>query len=453
MEANAAGSAIAGMDSVGMSAQADRGMSSSGVTAAMSGGSSTLVAAGTGSAQIEMGGSRAATPIAGGMGALPGTASAAMGTLPIAGMSAATGGDGSSAMSVMCPSGTKQCQDACIGEASCCTAMDCAPGSTCEDRICRCPVGQHVCGSACASDVSPDSCGSACMPCPRPMGGEAQCVSGACQPKCPSGTKICLGDCIAEDHSCQGQCPSGTHDCSGNCVDNMSSMTCGTSCSACPTPSGGTATCDGSSCGIRCSGSTPKVCGDRCAAECCGDTDCSGNDKCVNGSCECQRQCSGRTCGSDGCFGQCGTCQANSTCTSSGQCECQKRCDGTRCGANTDGCGGACNCAAGQDCISGQCKSVAQVNESCMPDSSNGQGNCMDGYRCVGIGGTGTYCYLTTDGSSRTCGSGYFPAGGQVCLVNCDPTSSFNNCPSHTHCIANGETGGSDPTIGYCVAP
>lgn len=244
-DAYTAGAGTAGVESARVSADAGNGTASSGMKAATSADGNS---AGADSAQIAMGGARAPAVTAGMTAAGPGSASAGAGTLP-AGMSGPSGGgDGASAMSLMCPSGTKQCQDACIGEASCCTAMDCAPGATCEDRMCRCPSGQHLCGSACASDVSPDSCGDACMPCPTPMGGEAQCVSGACQPKCSSGTKICLGDCIAEDQSCQGQCPAGTHDCSGNCVDNMSAMTCGTSCRACPTPSGGVATCDGSSC-------------------------------------------------------------------------------------------------------------------------------------------------------------------------------------------------------------
>jgi hypothetical protein len=351
----------------------------------------------------------------------------------------------------MCPPGTKLCNATCIADTSCCTAMDCATGASCEAGACKCPAGQHLCGDACASDTSTNSCGVACMPCPTPMGGTAECVSGQCQPKCPSGTKVCLGNCIAENRACEGQCPTGTHDCSGNCVDSSSPMTCGTSCRACATPSGGTATCDGTSCGIRCGGATPKACTDRCAAQCCTDDDCSGNDRCQSGRCVCQPQCAGRECGSNGCNGSCGTCPQNNTCSTAGQCQCQRSCNGTSCGANSDGCGGVCACANGQDCVSGQCTSIPQTHDSCTPNSGSfGPGNCAPGHLCVGVGGTGNFCY--EQALNGICQTGYFPSFGMICLKECNPTAA-DNCGAKTHCFPNGETGGDDPTVGYCIAP
>jgi hypothetical protein len=60
----------------------------------------------------------------------------------------------------------------------------------------------------------------------------------------------------------------------------------------------------------------------------------------------CTPQCSGRTCGSDGCGGQCGTCPSGKTCTAAGQCAggcsagCQVGsvcCGGAFCGGNCVG--------------------------------------------------------------------------------------------------------------------
>jgi hypothetical protein len=44
----------------------------------------------------------------------------------------------------------------------------------------------------------------------------------------------------------------GLHRCGDACVSNASPATCGSSCTACPAPASGTATCDGTSCGIAC---------------------------------------------------------------------------------------------------------------------------------------------------------------------------------------------------------
>jgi hypothetical protein len=43
---------------------------------------------------------------------------------------------------------------------------------------------------------------------------------------------------------CGGECQFGFHDCSGVCADDTSPQTCGSSCSPCPKPTNGFATCD-----------------------------------------------------------------------------------------------------------------------------------------------------------------------------------------------------------------
>lgn len=47
-------------------------------------------------------------------------------------------------------------------------------------------------------------------------------------------------------------CGSGRHRCAGACVSNDAIESCGSSCSPCPAPHSGRATCDGEACGIAC---------------------------------------------------------------------------------------------------------------------------------------------------------------------------------------------------------
>ena len=55
----------------------------------------------------------------------------------------------------------------------------------------------------------------------------------------------------------------------------------------------------------------------------------------------CDPDCSAKECGDDGCGGDCGTCDANSVCTSEGVCECVPDCSNVTCGGS-DGCTGTC---------------------------------------------------------------------------------------------------------------
>src|SRR4029079_3573438 len=50
--------------------------------------------------------------------------------------------------------------------------------------------------------------------------------------------------------SCGIACTSGFHNCGGLCVSNNSVQTCRTSCTGCPVPAIGSATCDGPACGV-----------------------------------------------------------------------------------------------------------------------------------------------------------------------------------------------------------
>ena len=89
----------------------------------------------------------------------------------------------------------------------------------------------------------------------------------------------------------------------------------------------------------------------------------------------CVPQCANKACGFDGCFGECGTCSAETQCVE-GQCTaytCQPSCEGRACG--DDGCGGSCgSCSEGRFCLTqtGTC----QVADPCGGVSATG---CCDG--------------------------------------------------------------------------
>jgi hypothetical protein len=152
-----------------------------------------------------------------------------------------------------------------------------------------CSVGAHACGAACFADDDPAHCGLACVACPAPAAhGTAVCRSSACDVQCSSSYTVCGSDCadltadrshcgdcdtacsgtkVCLDSQCQNNpCPSGNHPCSSTCVSDYDVSHCGTSCTPCPAPTGGTATCDGTSCGAACSIGAHQ-CGGACVSD------------------------------------------------------------------------------------------------------------------------------------------------------------------------------------------
>ena len=126
-----------------------------------------------------------------------------------------------------------------------------------------------------------------------------------------------------------------------------------------------------------------KCCKPSCEGKVCGDDGCGGNcgtcegaATCQDGQCKCSPKCEGKECGDNGCGGSCGSCEADKACKADkcacagpvckGKCcaagqACQKnaccspKCAGKTCGP--DGCGGQCGeCAQGEKCIKNQCK-------------------------------------------------------------------------------------------------
>ncbi len=107
------------------------------------------------------------------------------------------------------------------------------------------------------------------------------------------------------------------------------------------------------------------------------------------GSCICMPQCTGRACGSDGCGGTCGSCDAGTMC-SGGTCACVPQCTGRGCGP--DGCGGTCG-----TCASGTCNTTTGMCEGCTPVCTGklcGPNGC--GQSCGQCMGANVVCDLPT---------------------------------------------------------
>jgi len=321
--------------------------------------------------------------------------------------------------------------------------------ATCDGTTCGfvCKSGYHRCGDACADDTSAQTCGTSCSACVAPAGGTATCDGTTCGGGCPTNEKLCAGTCIATTAVCTAFCAVGTHDCGGLCASNMSLNSCGPSvCTACPTPTNGTARCDGTACGATCADGY-KPCPDATCVPiggCCTAADCGTPPNGI-GTCTGGHTCS-LTCQASyhPCDGQCVDSTMPAHCgTSCSACAAPTggaaTCDGQTCGgACPDGeqlCAGACistsqkcmnQCAVGTHDCNGQCLANTSVN-SCgsrcdpCPVPANGAPTC-----------NGTACNFTCGGGFRRCGAACIPASG--CCVDADCTTVMNGTVS---CSAN----------------
>ena len=118
----------------------------------------------------------------------------------------------------------------------------------------------------------------------------------------------------------------------------------------------------------------------------------------------CQPDCTGRTCGPDGCNGSCGDCRAGTSCHASGTCiKCAASCEGRSCG--DDRCGGSCGtCRNDTTCdeATGKCECVPQCGaRDCGPDGCKGVcGTCADNQTCSPEG----MCECRPNCGVRQCG-------------------------------------------------
>ncbi|MCP4600818.1 MAG: hypothetical protein GY847_09850 [Proteobacteria bacterium] len=261
---------------------------------------------------------------------------------------------------------------------------NCPGGSACVNGLCECQP--NCSGKNCGNS---DECGGECNgPC---VGPQDTCVTDPsgngymceCQPNCSG--KTC-GQSDGCGGTCNGSCSAGdTCQTDGN--GNDSCVCDAASCSS----QGSNASCVAGhcSCTQNTCGNFPGQCGNLDNG--CGGTincGCASNETCNNGLCECQPDCSGKTCGqSDECGGTCnGSCSAGDTCNTdgngnhscvcdaascssqgsnatcvAGNCSCtENTCNDLQgqCGSLDNGCGGtiSCNCGTDETCISGQCE-------------------------------------------------------------------------------------------------
>ena len=178
-------------------------------------------------------------------------------------------------------------------------------------------------------------------------------VDGEQVATCWAGIQICEGDGVK---TCVNGSWSEVVPCSsGECVDGY--------CTDC------TPECSGKSCG-------PDGCGGSCG-------DCPGGGACDAGQCpDCQPDCAGLECGPDGCGGSCGLCDVGVACADDGQCSCSPECAGKECGP--DGCGGECGICLGDFACSDQ--------SECVPDAYRAvliQGHWTAGVGCSQYNSTG----------------------------------------------------------------
>ncbi|MEI6836124.1 MAG: hypothetical protein WCK59_04800, partial [Candidatus Falkowbacteria bacterium] len=132
----------------------------------------------------------------------------------------------------------------------------------------------------------------------------------------------------------------------------------------------------------------------------------------------CTRNCSGKTCGPDGCGNICGFCASGQTCAANGTCACTPiSCAGRTCGS--DGCGGTCGagaCPTNYEC--------STVSGTCVLKNDCGLRTCgLDSYgnTCGTCNGTclGGSCIPNSDCATKQCG--YDSVTGAPCGT-CDPT-------------------------------
>jgi hypothetical protein len=266
------------------------------------------------------------------------------------------------------------------------------------------------------------------------------------------------------------RCPEGQHMCEqGGCVDNTSYRTCGLGCTECPGITGGTATCDGVTCGVSCPAGS-KPCLDACVPEgsTCDSTNCpAGKNRCGD---ICVEATSLSSCGP-----ACKPCPASPHGKSSCDGEkCDLTCDEGyhRCGEacvrddDTDQCGSACTrcepptggtaacrsnrceaeCPASTKLCFGACIAMEKSCDGmCLEGKHDCRGNCVSNTETANCGPTSCEPCLpppnaeaTCDGTTCgfTCKAGYHRCG-DACKSDmspdtCGPTECTTRCPAPT---------------------
>jgi len=332
-----------------------------------------------------------------------------------------------------CPSGQTLCGSSCVNlqtDAAHCGSCPraCAAREVCESGECECPAGQHRCDGRCVSNDSTATCGGSCTPCAAPSGATATCDGTRCGFSCPRGSSMCDGRCVntssdnnhcgtcgrmcMDGSTCQGGecgCPTGWHACNGQCARNTSPATCGTSCTPCVAPQGGSVSCDGT----RCVSSCPML-----------THDCNGTCRSDNADDSCGRLCS--PCPAPpGMVGLCDDGRCITECRQ-GTHECNGEC---RSDTDVTACGFACiRCPDAP--INGRtsCESGACVT-TCPPTTHLCDGACVGDFAVNLCGENCLQCPYPANGTP-TC------VGGR-CSVDCMPGFTRCTTPSGQDVCAN----------------
>jgi hypothetical protein len=228
----------------------------------------------------------------------------------------------------------------------------CTPN--CSGKSC----GADGCGGSCGSCASGQTCSSS-----------GTCVAG-CTPSC--GGKTCGSDGCGG--SC-GTCATGsTCSATGTCVSSGG----GGSCSHPICSSGGHLTSGCDPCATKICAADSYCCSTAWDSICVGEVSSICGQSCTGGGGGCTPNCSGKTCGSDGCGGTCGSCASGQTCSSAGTC-------------TGGGGGGSCShsdCSQGTKLVSG-CNSC--VTSICAKDPYC----CSTKWDSICVGEVGSICGVT----------------------------------------------------------
>ncbi len=235
-------------------------------------------------------------------------------------------GDGGEDAEAGCPSGEVVCNGACAALddprtcGSCSNDCTMLPGVLATSLTCTAGHCGYACapnysdcadaGSGCPTSLAnTSSCGGCNVTCPAldpycaaPDGGGYGCVSN-CPASAPS---ICSGSCAnfaTDDNNCGGcgaghvctnnhhcsastcQCTGSTRACSnGSCAANDVNA-CGASCTKCTAPTGGTVSCNGTSCVSTCTQAGQSVCGGACVDLTTNTSNCGACGSVCGGTC------------------------------------------------------------------------------------------------------------------------------------------------------------------------
>jgi hypothetical protein len=298
-------------------------------------------------------------------------------------------------------------------------AQDCSGGKCGKysgDFPCQCDAGCFGFGDCCA-----DICTTCIAEFPEECNCKPDCAGKAC------GSDGCWSDC--------GKCPEGQV-----CVKNACIV------SDCP-EAGDVKDCDGNC--APASYIADGVCDDGKQSEANFYCDAFGFD---GDDCKpCEPNCQGKTCGWDGCGGECGpACPAGQICQDGNCAQCVPNCGNAACG--DDGCGGSCGeCKAGEKCELGVCTALSGSCSGVCGDKPEG-GNCWCDEMCFGSGDCCTdVCQVCAESYPEEC-------SGNACTPNCAGKAcgddgcggSCGTCAAGQTCQAGVCTGGSTPCVPSC---